>query len=350
MSFATRSPIELMSLGDRERVHTALLAWLLGEHSPLEPRRRGQLAAALAGEPAWEVTRTQSWTEAKRLDVLVELESAAETRLLAIEAKLKSREHSDQLARYDLDLAARGHRCAKVFLTLVGDAPDSGTGWRPVSYADLVAAVRTVVSGAADANPYVIDYVAMLERLVLAARVVVSPTGARAIFEDSADEVPEHPGFVEFVRDLRLSKLLQQVWMSELRDAVLRDGALTLPPGWQTEVDETNGAALLNFLTTGLCPGYCVGLQVQNRSCKMFCYPVTPTNARPSAEQIQGAATVLEQARARAGVAAKPSATRTQGFTSVTLCKLAGTDRDLATWTAAVSRALRTTLSAMAAG
>lgn len=350
MSFDPLSPIELMSLGDRERVHTALLAWLLGEHSPLEPGRRGQLAGMLAGEAAWEVTRTSSRTEVKHLDVLVALESDAQTRLLAIEAKLKSREHSSQLARYDVDLAAQGHRCAKVFLTLIGDDPESGTGWRAVSYAQLAAAVRLATTGAAGANLYVVDYMGMLERLALAARVASSSAGARVAFGESTEEVPEHAGFVAYVSHLRLQKLLQQVWMSELRAAVLREWASGLPAGWHSEIDETNGAALLNFLTTTLHPGYCVGLQLQHRSCKMFCYPVTSKDTRPTAEQIRGAAAVLEQARVCAGVDARPSATRSQGFTSVTLVKIAGAERDLATWAKAVGGALRTTVDAMAAG
>jgi hypothetical protein len=47
--FTRLSALELMSIGDRERVHTALLSWLLGKDSPLPPMSRGRVAAALAG-------------------------------------------------------------------------------------------------------------------------------------------------------------------------------------------------------------------------------------------------------------------------------------------------------------
>jgi len=44
-----RSPLELMMLGDRERIHTGFIHWILGQHSPLAPSSQDGLLEPLTG-------------------------------------------------------------------------------------------------------------------------------------------------------------------------------------------------------------------------------------------------------------------------------------------------------------
>lgn len=325
--FTRLSALELMSLGDRERVHTALLSWLLGQDSPLPPMSRGRVAAALAGVEPTVVTSTMSSTEVKNLDVLVELEGPTSWSL-AVEGKLKAREHSDQLARYSAQLSGRTRQPSKVLLSLAGDAPGV-PGWRAVSYEQLASALRAENANGLGADPYARDYLSMVERLAAAVRVVESEAGARVVFDESEDEPNRAPGFCNFVTRLRLSKVLQQTWMMRLQALVLT--LAPLPDLWNTEIDETNGAALVNFQRP--LDDCCVGLQVQHRSLKMFSYPLSEA---PSPARIAASAAVLAEMARRFGTAKAPSKTRTRGFSSITVAG-APPGRDLTNWASVVA-------------
>jgi hypothetical protein len=95
---------------------------------------------------------------------------------VAIENKLKSAEHSGQLARYDADLK-RYSPCDKIFLTLVEQPPHSSTAWSGVSYATVAGALDKVADDGKSAptkGEYVADYQETLGRLVGAVQRVVS--------------------------------------------------------------------------------------------------------------------------------------------------------------------------------
>jgi hypothetical protein len=338
MDFSGLTALEHMSLSDRERVHTALLSWLLGQDSPVAPAVRGRIAAALASRRPGETTSTTAATEVKNLDVLVDLDGPDGAWALAVEAKLKSKEHSNQLARYDEALTARPRPTARIFLTLAGDPP-STPGWLAVSYERLASVLRSEVP-ADCASPYARDYLAMVERLAAAAKIVETDEPASVVFDERQVDPSEHRGFVAFVARLRLRKILQQLWMTRLCARTLTD--VPLHDEWHAEVDETHGAALLNFQNSHLHPGYCVGLQVQYRVLKMFCYPVAD---RPSQEAIVAAAQILTGMAATAAVTTPRTRPRNQGFTSVVL----GTGpegRDVAQWARAVATCLKTTMDA----
>ena len=93
MLFATLSPLELMSLADRERVHTSILAWIIGEYSPLPLRQRTEIITALGElEPSIDPIATTAATEVESIDLLASLRDEQGMRHLAVEAKLRSKE------------------------------------------------------------------------------------------------------------------------------------------------------------------------------------------------------------------------------------------------------------------
>jgi hypothetical protein len=82
-------------------------------------------------------------TENEHIDLLVRLDCAGGSHHVAVENKLKSAEHTLQLARYDTYVDGLGD-CTKLFLTLVGEQPQSSSSWLAVPYALLHEAVLWV--------------------------------------------------------------------------------------------------------------------------------------------------------------------------------------------------------------
>lgn len=340
MPFTTLTPLELASLADRERVHTAMLAWVLGEHSPWPPTVRGRLAARLGGRELPEhVATTEAWTEWTHVDLLVRVD-APRAWHLAVEAKLKSSEHSEQLAAYDEALAKLPGPRDKVFLTLDGAPPRSGVGWQAVSYARLAALLSEAHAAAPTGNAYVTDLQGMVGRLAAAVGLVGAAGGAEVVFGESDADPAGHAGFCRYVNRLKLGKILQQAWMRRL--AALAQPAP--PAGWGQHVGETNGAALLNFQLVDAVPGYTVGLQLQHRALKMFCHP-EPYPRAATAAQMAGAQQHLHAMMANGGFAGTLNNARTRGFTSLTIGE-APAGRDLDEWTGAVAQTLAAVVAA----
>ena len=355
MPFTNLTPLEYASLADRERVHTAWLAWLLGEHSPWAPGIRGQLAASLCGRTATAVESTSSVQEwiggdgRKRLDLLVRLEGPEGIWHVALEAKLRASEHSDQLESYDRALTVLQGPVAKVLLSLDGIAPRGGSEWLPVNFARLAELLGQSMDVAEGSDTYVVDYQAMVARLAHAAALMGLERVARSLFADEGEaevDPADARGFTAYVSQLKLRKILQQAWMFRLGRRVRDSLGDDLPAGWSFHIDESNGAALLNFHLPMAFPGFTAGLQVQHDALKMFCHP-EPYPKTATAAQTQGAAAHLNAMMEAEGLTGRPNAARNRGFTSLTIGR--GPEvRDLERWAAAVEAALVATVRAVA--
>jgi hypothetical protein len=171
------TPLEYLSLADRERIHTETLRWLLGEDSPINASARLGILEKLARRRFPDGIIAEASTEDRHIDLLVCLDFADGRHHVAIENKLKSAEHTLQLARYDSYLDTLGD-CTKLFLTLVGENPQSSSSWLPVPYALLHEAVLSVTPHTH--SDYVADYERLLRRLVGAIERVVDLPDAYA--------------------------------------------------------------------------------------------------------------------------------------------------------------------------
>jgi len=76
-------------------------------------------------------------TERKKIDLLLSVRREAGQVHVAIENKIKAAEEEQQLATHDQRLRQLSGEVKKVFLTLTGELPRSGTGWKAVSYSAL---------------------------------------------------------------------------------------------------------------------------------------------------------------------------------------------------------------------
>lgn len=346
MNFTQLTPLELMSLADRERVHTALLGWVLGADSPLTVATRYRVAAALAGQPAsGNAQRTEARTEVEeKIDLVLELGLDTGRQFLAVEAKLRSAEHSGQLARYDAAIAAAGlDPCWKVFLTLDGMRPRSSPAWRPVSYEELWNVLRSEYAASGVRDVYLDDHLLLVERLVSVIANLTDEEVAQVVFGKRAVDPAMHPGLVRWVQRLKLGKTLQQCWMNRLLARALELMGRPLQEPWWAELDETHGEALLNVQNTERHRGYAVGVQVQYGTFKMFCSPYPP--AKAAAQEIQRARDILQAMAVAVGVMGRHTDGRKRGFTSFRV----GTppaNRRIAEWAPLLATCLRQVISA----
>ncbi len=326
--FADESPIELMALADVERVHSALLAWVLGHASPLAPDARARVLAALTGSPMDGITEAIGEVERGRLDVRINVRSPSGDRAVAIEVKLKAEESDDQLARYEARLAPG---TAKVFLTPGGDPPETGSGWHPVSYETYLAALRS--EQPVSRPEFFSDYLALLSRIVVALRRVCAEPSFAAFVFDEADTSGE-VALDCYVSRLRVAQLLQRAWLSELRRALLL--LRPLAAGWNSTIQTGSRSAsgLLDFYTVAAHPPFRVGLQVQGRTLKMFSHP-SPYDGSLRNESAE----LLERMRAAGRIMGRVNRDRTKGFWSVSMAKVPSARR-IADWAPLLRKAL----------
>jgi hypothetical protein len=287
------------------------------------PASRLPVLRRLAGVHPGDATAIRAITEWNDIDILATIDRGSNRPLhVAIEYKIKSAESTEQLTRYDAVLSTLPGEVAKVLLTLTGDEPVSGSGWRPASYQTLLAAVSEIQP----ASIYVSDLCDSLGRLVAVAREALQDAGLMAFAFGDDDSEAQTP-VARYVDEMRLQKVVQRIWMSALASR------LPVHRPWRARVDETHGQALLDL--EGALedrPGYRVGLQLQGRTLKAFCSPY-PYPERASDRQHEAVTEILELIRGglRLDKAAKASRRRSRGFRSFSIAALPR-DRDPTAW------------------
>ncbi|MBI5486079.1 MAG: PD-(D/E)XK nuclease family protein [Deltaproteobacteria bacterium] len=327
--------LERLSVAAREPVWTAAFAWVLGEDSPLPVERRLEVLGTLCGEPVPWARKIVATTEWKHIDVLLRLFDDAEREVLrvAIENKLKATEGDDQLQRYDNEVKTDlpvGCEVRKLYLTVQGEKSRSGDGWVPRSYADLRKALCEVLpnSDPGTVDPYVRDLCAALGRLSRVATAVMDdPDVARVAFQKDLEA--ESP-CARYIRNLRLEKLVQRLWMTALRGELVAKYPWIEKDPWTVVIGkgESRGDA---YLTVRAMPedGLAISVDVQGLSVKLGCVPEPypePRSVLP--EQRARVEFFLEAIRSRfelGGVTASRDGGR--GFRSFTVDKTLPNDR-----------------------
>lgn len=300
VSFNERNFFERVSCAAREPVYSAALRWLLDERSPLSRAHRLAIVHALSKEDTSDglkiiAVTEKKMTEKKKIDLMLTVERATGFHLhVAVENKIKSVQGRAQLATYDKHLDGLSGTVRKVFLTLTEEPPSSGSGWTPASYAGLLDAIRAQpVSG----NQYVLDLCDAIERLIAVAEAAQAESGvvaAAAFRDDEVDDV------TSYVKDMRLGKVVQRIWMSDLAKR------LDVNAPWRTTIGETNGQALLDVEALFQDPpGYRVGMQLQRHTLKAFCEPYQKVANENAVE------TILE--RIRCALVLGPNARASKG-------------------------------------
>jgi hypothetical protein len=316
IDFSRWTFIEYVSLAAREPVYSAAVAWIFGEHSPLPLDQRLAVAAALFDVDVGDSTAITTKREWKNIDLLLTFERKVGQVHVVIENKIKATEGLQQLATYDQHLGNLPGIIVKVFLTLTGEPPRSGDGWKAVSYSKLHHAL--CAQPAAD-GPYVFDLCRALERLVTVANTARETPELLAPFAFDDPGASNATDVTSYVEAMRLHKVVQRIWMSELAER------LGIPPPWRVLIGETHGQALMNVeaVPSSDQPAYSVGLQLQWRTLKAFCAP-HPYPRVASEDQHRGVEDILKTVKSRfdPNGSKGPSRNGSRGFRSFTVANL----------------------------
>jgi hypothetical protein len=309
-----KSFIEWVSISAREPVFSAALAWIFTEDSPLPLVERLAALGSICGAGPIEGRSITCKTEYEDVDVLVTVERPERPLYMGIENKIKAVEGKNQLAVYDRHLDALDVEAQRVFLTLTGEQPASGRGWKAVSYSAVVDALRRQPSST---DRYVADLCNAMTRLVQVAQCAVTDSvlAAVAFGDEGADERSE---LGSYLKEMKLHGLVQRLWMGNLAST------LRVRTPWRLKVGETRGQAFFEVKAALNNPHGCdIGLQVQHRAIKIFCAPAR-YGAKAKAAQHEMVERILFRMPRALGAktAAKFSRTGKLGFRSFTIRQL----------------------------
>jgi PD-(D/E)XK nuclease superfamily len=330
--------LERLSVAAREPIYSAAIAWLFDDYySPLTIKERKSILNDLSGILIDDKCKITACTEWNNIDLLLTIEAETETQYLAIENKIKSFESTDQLKKYDEKLEKlTGHKIFKIFLTLTGEEPISGSGWNPVSYEKLLTAIRSQSTSLK--NPFVDDICLAMQRLVEFTKAT-SENRDLASFAFGDREPPlvnsaQYTYFAKYIEKMKLTKVSQRIWMTNLVSA------LEVPRGWRVKIGESNGQALVNIeAELKDHPKFLVGIQIQNHSMKVFCVP-DPYPKKVDAEQVKIVDEVLQSMQLKMSGGGKVSKPRHRGFSSFSISELPR-NRDINNWVEQISPQLR---------
>jgi hypothetical protein len=333
--------LERVSLAAREPVYSAAFAWALDDRSPLPLGQRLAIVADVFGADTTDGHSISATTEKNKIDLLLSVKRDAGEVHVAIENKIKAAERELQFAAQDQSLGQLPGEVKKVFLTLTGESPRYGIGWKPVSYSVLRDAL---CAQPASGSPSMDDLCDALTRLVAVAdEARVNPRLAAVAFKDqeagAASDVPSFD-ISSYVEEMRLKMVVQRIWMAELA------ARLGVKCPWQVSIEESNGQALLDVKAALQSqPGFAVGVQLQSRSLKAFCHPY-PYPKEACDDQHLMVKQILQkiQSAFSLGDNARSSQSRKRGFRSFTIAKLPS-GRNLNQWIGVVKPRLETLYS-----
>jgi PD-(D/E)XK nuclease superfamily len=305
--------LERVSLAAKEPVYSAAFAWAIDDRSPLPLGQRLTIVAEVFGADTTGGRSISATTEKNKIDLLLSVKGDAGEVHVAIENKIKAAEGELQLAAYDQSLGQLSGEVKKVFLTLTGESPRYGIGWKPVSYSVLRDAL---CAQPASGSPSMDDLRDALTRLVAVAdEARVNPRLAAVAFKDeeagAANDVPSYD-INSYVEEMRLKMVVQRIWMTELR------ARLSIVPPWKITIGESHGQALMDVeAALQEPPGYAVGVQLQRCTIKAFCKP-HPYREKASEDQHQMVEIILPIIRSALSLSddLKASRSRARGFRS----------------------------------
>lgn len=122
---------ESIGMADMEKVHSQTIAWFFSSDcNAMDPVGKEKILSSLLSRADLSKIR-RVYTEYKSVDIVIE----TDLYVIAIENKIKSNQHSNQLERYKAVLSKdfEGKEKIYLFLTLVAEVPQSSE-WENISY------------------------------------------------------------------------------------------------------------------------------------------------------------------------------------------------------------------------
>lgn len=153
---------DAISVTSVEKVHSALIAWMLSDNCEgLTLASKSVIINNIFKLSVPNYTNITAQTEYDGIDILI----TADDQHFIIENKLKSSQHSDQLARYqNIAKANKWNNLHCGYLTLIGESANSD-GWEDITYKKLYDELKSITVEQNTDGEIIGEYVNSLERL-----------------------------------------------------------------------------------------------------------------------------------------------------------------------------------------
>ena len=255
-----------------EKVHSAAIAWLISNHNTsMTPEQKSLLISALCGTEIVGEDFCSVETEHEYIDILIHYSKT----IIAIENKIKTSEHGDQLKKYSSHIEntnTQNKRIVKVFLSLIGEKP-SVSDWTARSYDDFLDKLISIESK----NDIIIEFRENLRLLVECKREFLNNhQDFPNVFTDGSKkkqnkiEIENASNkYQKYISENNLETILQKFLFSRIVENINY-------PATHTIIAESRGNALIDFKNPNHIPHIEVdslrintGIQIQNGSIKV---------------------------------------------------------------------------------
>lgn len=248
-----------LSLADVERVHSQVIGWIFHpENNALTVKEKALLLTELFHLPVKRYENILSFTEEEHIDIIIVAETTDGRDVYAIENKLKSSQHSDQLNRYrefiEQDPLHRFVGMSKLhfgYLTLLNEEANA-EGWVNLSYEDLANILEILFEdrNSNNANEIILrEYIDALSYLVSVIKdFIARPEQYKNVFEEGSltkfakrtkkRQIPLTEK-QQFIASNQLETPLQKLYLSQI--------AKNLNVLAKVEIGETRGVAFLQY-------------------------------------------------------------------------------------------------------
>lgn len=235
-----RTFFEYLGIADMEKIHSQILQWILSkDNKSLTSNQKNEFISDFLNIQNFQVLETI--TEYEKIDVLIK----SENRIICIENKLKSSQHSNQLDRYTKSIQKKYGEINTCFffLTLI-DEDSNDSNWKNVSYNKLLNSLQKLKIEKNTDGLILIEYIKTLENFsTIINEFLEKPSDFINVFNDGSktkhQKKKEYKNSKQqFISDNQLETIFQKMYFKKVADLL----ELTYTEYYITE---THGNAIL---------------------------------------------------------------------------------------------------------
>lgn len=263
-----RTFFEYLGIASVKKIHSQILQWILSnDNKSLTSDQKNDFISDFLNIQNFQVLETI--TEYEKIDILIK----SENRIICIENKLKSSQHSNQLDRYTRSIQKKygDIKTCFFFLTLI-EEDSNDSNWKNVSFNKLLNALQKLKIEKNTDGLILIEYIRTLENFsTIINEFLEKPSDFINVFYDGSktkhQKKKEHKNSKQqFISENQLETIFQKLYLKKVADL------LKLPDYY---IIETHGNAILgvpiikNFNIDGI--NFNFGFDYQRGTFKTFC-------------------------------------------------------------------------------
>ena len=222
--FKKNSFFEILSISDKERIHSSMIGWMLSNKCNVltDDIKKGFFKSVL-GIKTENFKIDKVINEYKKVDIYIKTDKFN----VLIENKLKSTQHSNQLAKYNKTFNLIDKKNYHPFLlSLIEEEPEQ-SNWKTITYNKVLSYFKQFVDdfkGEEKEIIYLNDYLLFLEKLTVSFNLFHEETSSfEYIFDENCSENSDER-MKSFLVDNKLSQIFNISFFIELiKDLCLKN-------------------------------------------------------------------------------------------------------------------------------